>query len=94
MLDLPVLLINLGGDERMLAGDVNPRGSGLAGSLPAPSIRGSPGIHFTFLGMCKPGGSAELIAENDDPVCDDPEGADRAEVHAEVIARIAKFLGL
>jgi len=32
--------------------------------------------------------------ENDDPVCTDPEGSDRAEIHAEIIDLIAGEFGL
>lgn len=94
-LHMPVLLINLGGDERWSAGDVGARGSDLIGRLPhAEYAVVAPANHFTFLGICKPDGAALLAAEGDDPVCNDPDGADRVSVHTEIIARVATFLGL
>lgn len=92
---LPVLLVNLGGDELWKAIDVSARGSDLADRMPlAEYTRFGPAHHFTFLGLCKPEGRALLAEEKDDPVCDDPAGADRAQIHEAVVARIAAFLGL
>lgn len=94
-LELPVLLINLGGEERWLAVDVSARGSDLASLLSdAEYAVAAPANHFTFLGLCKPEGSAVLAQERDDPVCDDPAGADRAAIHAVIAEHIAAFLGL
>lgn len=92
---LPVLLINLGGAERWPAVDVGPAGSGLSGRLPegAYAVFG-PANHFTFLAVCKPGGAELLAEQDDDPICSDPEGADRASVHAQIVERVADFLGL
>lgn len=91
----PVLLINLGGEERWQAADVGPRGSALASRLPrAEYATFAPAHHFTFLALCKPGGRERLAEERDDPVCDDPAGTDRAGIHEAVVARIAAFLGL
>jgi predicted dienelactone hydrolase len=92
---LPVLLLNLGGDERWKGLDVTEKGSNLVGKLPdAHYAAVKPGHHFTFLAECKPDGRRLLAEENDDPVCDDPAGTDRAHVHAEIIDRIAAFLQL
>jgi predicted dienelactone hydrolase len=94
-LKLPVLLINLGGDERWKAFDVTERGSNLVGKLPDMHYAAvEPGHHFTFLAECKPDGRRLLAEEHDDPVCDDPAGTDRAHAHAEIIERIAAFLRL
>lgn len=94
-LDLPVLLINLGGGERWSAIDVSSRGSRLTERLPRVDYTVvAPANHFTFLAMCKPEGPAQLEAEHDDPVCDDTPETDRAKVHAEIIGHVVKFLGL
>ena len=94
-MNLPVLLINLGGDDLWKAIDVSAGGSNLAGRMPqAQYARFGPAHHFTFLALCKPEGRALLAEEKDDPVCDDPEGADRGQIHEAVASRIAAFLGL
>ena len=89
-----VTLIGLGGPEdRLLATDYD--GSGFADLLPkATSITIAPAMHFSALPLCKPMGAAILAEEGDDPVCSDPEGTDRAAVHAQIIAQMAADLGL
>jgi predicted dienelactone hydrolase len=92
---LPVLLINLGGDERWMAGDVSARGSNLVARLPhAEYATAAPANHFTFLALCKPGARERLAEEHDDPVCDDPAGTDRAAIHEKIVERIAAFIKL
>ena len=94
-IDQPVLLINLGGEERWRAVDVTRRGSGLKDRLQQVEYAVvEPANHFTFLGLCKPEGPALLEAEQDDPICNDPESVDRAQAHAEIISHVAAFLGL
>jgi len=94
-MNLPVLLISLGAPDPWRAVDVSASGSGLAARLPDATHEAfRPASHFTFLPLCKPGGAELLEEEGDDPVCTDPDGADRAKVHAQVIAAIARFLGL
>ncbi len=92
----PVLLINLGAaGHRWPAVDVGPAGSDLAARLPdATYVEIDPAHHFTFLAECKPGAAAILDAAGEEPVCDDPPGADRADVHREIIARVGEFLDL
>lgn len=93
--NLPVLLINLGGKDRWKAADVGATGSNLAGRLPhARYVTAAPAHHFTFLALCKPEGRALLVEEKDDPVCDDPPGTDRARIHEEIVDSIAAFMGL
>ncbi len=90
---MPVLLINLGTDTRFHAADVSAKGSGLVERLPdARYAVVAPGLHFTFLAECKPAGHDLLIEENDDPVCDDPEGTDRAKAHDEIVEAILGFM--
>ncbi|WP_417769958.1 alpha/beta hydrolase family protein [Stappia sp.] len=91
----PVLFINLGNEHRWPAVDVGPKGSGLADRLPgARHVSVAPAHHFTFLGVCKPGGAELLRKWEDDPVCDDPQGTDRARTHVEIVETVAGFLGL
>ncbi|WP_404934246.1 alpha/beta hydrolase family protein [Nitratireductor sp. L15S-10] len=91
----PVLLINLGEANLFKAADVGPDGSNLAARLPSALLKTiAPAHHFTFLAECKPEGAAMLAAEKDDPVCDDPEGTDRAAVHEAIVEEIAAFAGL
>lgn len=91
-----VSLITLGNeDTRLLATDIGPEGSGFSALLPNANAQVvAPATHFSALPVCKPAGPAILIEENDDPVCDNAPGEDRAEVHAEVIAIIIEQFGL
>lgn len=95
-MDLPVLLLNLGsGADLWPAVDAGPQGANLTARLPRAQRHViAPAWHFSFLPLCRPGAPALLAAENDDPVCDDPAGADRAAVHARAADLIAAFLGL
>jgi predicted dienelactone hydrolase len=94
-MDIPVLLINLGGEERFKAADVSAAGSDLVGRLPhVEYVTAAPANHFTFLALCKPAGKEILAEERDDPICDDPAGTDRAGIHEEIVEHIAKFLRL
>ncbi|WP_420004832.1 alpha/beta hydrolase family protein [Arenibacterium sp. LLYu02] len=90
-----ITLINLGGADRLKAADVAAQGNNLAQSLPDASyVEIAPANHFTFLATCKPGAAEMLAAEREDPICSDPEGADRAEVHGALIEAIAAGLKL
>jgi len=89
-----VTLFGLGeGANRLMATDFDQ--SGFLEVLPqAEVVRLAPAFHFSMLPLCKPAGAAILEDENDDPVCTDPEGADRAQLHKAVADRIAADLGL
>jgi len=89
-----VTLFGLGeGQDRLPATDFD--ASGFVGLVPHASVeRLAPAFHFSMLPLCKPAGAALLKEENDDPVCTDPDGADRASLHQSVIDRIAIDLGL
>ncbi|UWR21200.1 hypothetical protein [Sulfitobacter sp. S190] len=89
-----VHLIGLGGPtDRMSA--TNFDDSGLTALLPAASVtRFDPAFHFTAMPPCKPAAKSILLEEGDDPVCTDPQGTDRAAVHAEIILSLASMLGL
>ena len=89
-----VRLVALGtGDDRMLATDFDK--SGFAAIVPEVQVdRIAPAIHFTALPLCKLMAEAILIEEQDDPVCTDPPGTDRAAVHARIVDIVASDLGL
>lgn len=90
-----ITLINLGDVDRLGSVDVGPAGNNLANQLPdAHYVEISPANHFTFLGTCKPGAAGLLEEYQDDPICTDPEGADRAAVHEQLIDAIATGLNL
>jgi len=89
-----VHMISFGGpNDRMTATNFDE--SGLSDLVPDASItRFVPGFHFTAMPLCKPEGEAFLKEDNDDPVCTDPDGTDRAGVHSAIIDIIANDLGL
>lgn len=92
--DQPVMLLTLGA-ERPIALDVSPAGNDLARRLPgAVHEEIAAAWHFSFLGLCTEAAPAILADAGEDPICEDPEGVDRAAVHAEAITRISAFLGL
>lgn len=95
-LDVPVLLLGLGsGSDRLLATDTSAKGSGFEKLFPAAKVEAlAPASHFTALGPCTPQGAAILEEEQDDPVCTDPAGADRAEVNAKIVMAVAAHFGL
>ena len=91
-----VLLIGFGDTEtRLLATDFSETGSGFAAHLPDAEIETmAPATHFSALPPCKPQGPSILSEEGDDPLCNDPQGTERAALHKRVVARIAAFLDL
>ena len=93
--ELPVLVVNLGEENLMRATDVSDAGSNFVARLPdGERVVIAPAHHFTFLAECTQNGAALLAEEQDDPVCDDPEGADRADVHRRIIEAVAASVGL
>lgn len=88
-------LINLGNENRFEAADVGPAGNDLADRLPdATYVEIAPANHFTFLATCKPGAVELLEKFEDDPICTDPDGADRPATHAAIADAVAEGLGL
>ncbi len=89
-----VTLFGLGeGRDRLVATDFD--ASGFVGLVPYARVeRLAPAWHFSMLPLCKLAGAAILKEENDDPVCTDPDGADRVVLHQSVIDRIANDLEL
>lgn len=90
------LLIQLGrGNDRLDATDISADGSNLTALLPqAHVVEIAPAAHFSVLPQCTDMGAAILEEENDDPVCTDPEGANRADIHAQVLSAIVEHLML
>lgn len=88
-----VRLIGFGeGEDRMLGTDFD--FAGLPALLPEAKVnRFVPAVHFTGMPLCKPMGAAILEEEKDDPVCTDPEGADREQVHKRIVQMILSDLG-
>lgn len=95
-LQVPTLLIQLGaGADRLDSTDISNEGSRFAALLPqARVVEVAPAYHFSVLPLCTEKGAAILEEEGDDPVCTDPEGADRGAIHEAVIAVVAGHLGL
>lgn len=93
--DLPssTLVIGFGGEEdRMLATNFDRSGlSDLLGDRQTMVF--DPAYHFSAMPLCTDVGEAILANENDDPVCTDPAGSDRANIHAEIVDLIAGQLG-
>ncbi|KNG93457.1 alpha/beta hydrolase family protein [Pseudaestuariivita atlantica] len=93
-LAVPATLIGLGhGASRLPAANFD--ASGLAGMMPDATVdRIVPGTHFSAMPLCTGAGAAILAETGDDPVCTDPEGADRAAIHARIVEAIATAAGL
>lgn len=91
-IDMPMLVINLGAEDRVPA-PVHARA--LSEAVPGAEYRiVSDATHFSFLAECKPRGAAILIDEGEaDPLCADAGGRPRAEIHAELAGSILNFLG-
>lgn len=94
--DVPALVIGAGTDIGDLPAKLE---SGyLAQNLPAASttyVEIPDAIHFSFMQLCKPGAAA--LIEEDAPgegiICKDGGERSREEIHREVFALVASFLG-
>lgn len=88
-----VVMVALG-DAQTQMRSTDFRASGLAGLMEAPkSVELSPAFHFSAMPICTAQGAAILEAEQDDPVCTDPEGTDRAGVHRGIIEAVWSAFG-
>ena len=87
-------IITLGDAQaRLLATDVI--GNGFISLLPdAQQVTISPASHYSALGLCTPKGPRILAQEGEPPVCSDPSGADRAQIHRQIVDSIAAQIGL
>lgn len=90
------MLVQLGaGTDRLDATDISPEGSNLAALLPdARVLEIAPATHFSAMPLCTEIGALILDEEGDDPVCTDPQGADRASIHAQILEATVAHLGL
>lgn len=88
------VMIGFGGaGDRMLATDFDQSGlSTLLGDRPTKQF--DPAYHFSAMPLCTPAGAAILEEEEDDPVCTDPAGSDRAAIHAAIVDLISEQFGL
>lgn len=92
---VPVQLITLGDSFPWPAVDVRTEGSGLVDMLQDVEHIVIPNAHhYSFLPICKENAAQLLIEVGEDPICDDPDGWDRATVHDASIEAIARFLEL
>lgn len=93
-LDADTMLLSLGeGENRLVATDFD--ASGFVELLPgAEVVRIPSAYHFSLLPLCKPAGAMILKEEGDDPVCTDPDGVNRADIHAQALNAISAQLGL
>ncbi|WP_206668312.1 alpha/beta hydrolase family protein [Roseibium aquae] len=95
-MDKPALLINLGSQDTIWP-EVNMGEKGANWGTKfrqATFVEIAPAHHFSFLGICKDGAAELLRDEGEDPICDDPEGSVRSQVHRRVIEATSAFLGL
>jgi predicted dienelactone hydrolase len=90
-IDIPMLVLNLGDEERIPA---PVHAKALSETVPGAEYSIIPdATHFSFLAECKPRGPAILAAEGEpDPLCEDAGGRSRAEIHAELTDVIRRFL--
>lgn len=88
---IPVAFLNLG-TPATTPGIIEARY--VADTIPGATLaRVDDAVHFSFLGVCKPGGAQMLIDDADDPVCDDAPGArPRGELHDAMAAEILDAL--
>ena len=96
--DVPptVLLVGLGSDSnRLVATDFGPSGSDFAAGIPqARTLMVTPADHHAAFLTCKPKGPLILEEEGDDPICSDPDGADRGAIRAQIVSAIADVFDL
>ncbi|MCB1755123.1 MAG: hypothetical protein KDJ38_06355 [Gammaproteobacteria bacterium] len=91
----PVLLVRLGRENGWLAADFGETGSNLLDRMAdARAVTFAPAYHLTFLGECVPGAAELLKQMEDDPICSDPAGTDRGDIHRQIVDAISGFLNL
>jgi predicted dienelactone hydrolase len=91
-----VTLIGLGSSsDRLRATDFSDSGSSFGRLVPTATLKTiAPASHFTAMPECMPAGAEILASDGDDPVCTDPLGTDRRQVHAEIVAAVASAFDL
>ena len=91
-IEIPMLIINLGAEDRMPAG-VH-AWTAAARIKTAEHLYIADATHFSFLAECTARGPEILLDEGElDPLCKDAGGRPRAAIHAELFEIIAGFLG-
>lgn len=90
-IDIPVLMINLGDEDKVPAG-VYARPA--AEQIAQATYRIVPdATHFSFLARCKPAGARILENEGElDPLCDDAGGQSRLDIHTTLVGQITQYL--
>ncbi|WP_417583363.1 alpha/beta hydrolase family protein [Pelagibacterium sp.] len=93
--NVPVQIVSLGDTYPWFSVDVRAQGSGLIDRLADVEHAVIPNaFHYSFLPICNDNAAQLLIEEGEDPICDDPDGWDRATAHAASIEAISRFLDL
>lgn len=88
---MPMLFVNLGTGDKIMPGV---RADALAAQIKGAGYAAIPdAIHFSFLGICNPGGP-ELLKRygEEDPICADGGETPREELHKQILFQIAVFL--
>ncbi len=90
-IDIPMLILNLGTDEKVPAGVHAKDAATLIGK--ARHMFVDDATHFSFLAQCTENGPRILQNEGElDPLCDDAGGRARVEIHQELVATISDYL--
>lgn len=98
VVDIPVLVLGAGAEGELSPMPVSGESRTLASLLP-PRMTTYKEIkkasHFSFFRVCKPEAAALLKEESpgDEVICEDGPGADRSELHAEILNLILDFIG-
>jgi predicted dienelactone hydrolase len=90
-IDIPLAFINLGNPDTIPEAVIS---DGLAVHVPQGSYAAvADAVHFSFLPECKDGAAALLKSFGEiDPICDDPGGRTRGDIHAELKRLIVEAL--
>jgi len=89
-INIPIQIVNMGDSA-----DVP---EGINGQKTASQIIGTDYVqvkqasHFSFLSVCTKKGEFILKDTNDDPVCTDPGGRSREDIHKEIAEKITNFI--
>ncbi|AYC99431.1 dienelactone hydrolase [Neorhizobium sp. NCHU2750] len=87
---MPTLFVNLGEGDAIMPGV---RAAELSRQIEGANYATIPGaVHFSFLGICNPGGPELLKRYGEDPVCNDGGDIQRDDLHKQIFFKIAVFL--
>ncbi|MEM1360744.1 MAG: dienelactone hydrolase [Pseudomonadota bacterium] len=89
--DVPVTLINLGFPEDL---DPSLNAAPIAAAIPSARYEViEDASHYSMFGLCKPAAAAIAQEEGiEDPICENGPSRSRAEIHADLIARVAAHI--